>query len=204
MAPRTAFLLHGMGRSRVSMLVLALRLRRAGWRPVLFPYNAAAQTLEQATAALLESAAREGGGAYDLVGHSLGCVIIRNGFKAGYPPGLGRVVLLAPPNSPAALAAALQGFAPYRWLTGDCGRKLADPAFYASLPAPDVEFSVIAGDRGTGLLRPEPNDGILPVDGTRLAGMREFKVVRHSHTFLMNAADTGALVTRFLGRLDKR
>lgn len=200
MPPRTVFLLHGMGRTRLSMLVLALHLHRAGYRPVAFPYNQATQTLDEATASLLDWTARKGGGAYDMVGHSLGGVIIRNGFKTGYPPGLGRVVLLAPPNSPAGLARRLRGFPPYRWLTGDCGQKLADPRFYAGLPVPGVEFAVIAGSRGTRLLSDEPNDGILPVETTRLAGMREFSVVRHSHTFLMNAADTAALVVAFLAR----
>ena len=197
---RTVFLIHGMGRTRLSMLLLALRLRCAGYHTVSFPYNQATQTLDEATASLLARTARDGGGAYDLVGHSLGNVIIRNAFKGGYPPGLGRVVMLAPPNAPASLAGRLRDFAPYRWLTGDSGQRLSDAAFYAGLPAPTVDFAVIAGDRGTRLLSPEPNDGILTVDTTRLPGMKEFRVLHHTHTFLINARDTAAAVIAFLAR----
>lgn len=196
--PRTVFLLHGMGRSRLSMQVLAFRFRRAGRRAVCVPYDHAALSLDAITRDLLALVAREAGGVgYDLVGHSLGNIIIRNGFKAGYPPGLGRVVMLAPPNSPPALARVLRDFPPYRWLGGDSGQRLADPAFYASLPAPEVPFAVVAGERGLAAWG-EPNDAVLPVACTRLAGMREFHVVRRSHTFIMNAPETFELAEGFL------
>lgn len=194
----TVILIHGMGRSRLSMSLLGARLRRAGFRTLNVPYSQATATLNEVSAEVRRRAGRTGGGRYHLVGHSLGAVVIRDGFREGYPPGLGRVVMLAPPNSPPHLAAKLGSFGPYRRLCGDSGRRLADPAFYAGLPVPPVEFAVLAGDRGTRLNSAEPNDGVVTVAETRLEGMKAFKVLRRTHTFLMNAPETAPLVASFL------
>lgn len=201
----TVFLIHGMGRTRASMALLAYRLRRAGYRTVNVPYNQTAEPLGEVTDRLRKTVGREsGGGVYHFVGHSLGNVIVRNGFKEGYPPGLGRIVMLAPPNAPASLARRLRDVPPYRWVTGDSGQRLADPEFYAALPVPAAEFGVLAGDRGQSLTFGEPNDGVVAVSETRLAGMKDFRVLHRTHTFLMNAPETAGQCLAFLriGRFD--
>lgn len=201
----TVFLVHGMGRTRFSMALLQFRLSRAGYRTVNVPYNQTTETLEEITARLRATVAAESGGApYHLVGHSLGNVVIRNGFKEGYAPGLGRIVMLAPPNSPAYLARKLKDVLPYRWITGDSGQRLADPEFYATLPVPGAEFGVLAGDRGQSLSFGEPNDGVVSVSETRLAGMKDFRVLHRTHTFLMNSPEGTAQCLAFLknGRFD--
>ena len=200
----TVFLVHGMGRTRLSMQVLAWRLRRDGFRVESFPYNHASDSLPAIAGQLKHRVGEHSrGGRYHLVGHSLGNVIIREGFRSGYPAGLGRVVMLAPPNQPARLALRLKKNLLYRWVTGDSGQKLSSTEFFAALPVPSVEFAVLAGDRGNGLVSEEPNDGIILVATTRLAGMRDFVVLNKTHTFLMNSAEAGQMTARFLkdGRL---
>lgn len=198
-APETVFLVHGLGRSRASMLVLSARLRSAGYRTVLVPYDPVRLRLSDASDALLRRVSVEAGGErYHLIGHSLGGIIIRDAARRGYPAGLGRVVMLAPPNRPPELAARLRTNALFRHIAGDSGQRLADPAFYARLPPPPAEFGVIAGDRGQRLTFDEPNDGVVTVAGTRLAGMKAFRVVPHSHTFIMNGRDVFELCVRFL------
>jgi pimeloyl-ACP methyl ester carboxylesterase len=195
----TVFLVHGMGRSRASLALLAWRLRKEGYRTVNVPYSQATESLDEIAARLRATVARESGGRrYHFVGHSLGNVVVRRGFKDGYPPGLGRVVMLAPPNAPARLAKALKGTLPYRWVTGDSGQRLADPEFYATLPVPPVEFGVIAGDKGQRLTFDEPNDGVVAVSETRLEGMKEHLVLPRTHTFLMNAPEVPARCAEFL------
>lgn len=187
----TVFLLHGMGRTRASMLVLARRFRKAGYRTVNVPYSQTTRSLDTITDRLLKTVEKEAEGRrYHLVGHSLGSIIIRNGFKKGYPPGLGRIVMLAPPNRPPKLAVKLKKNLLYRWIAGDSGQKLSEQRFFETLPIPSVEFGVIAGDRGMRLLSKQPNDGIVLVETTKLEGMKDFAVLRRSHTFLMNARDT--------------
>lgn len=197
--PQTVFLLHGMGRSRLSIAVLSWRLRRAGYRTVSVGYDTASRSLDSITAGFLaEIAERSGGGPYHLIGHSLGNIVIRNGFKAGYPPGLGRIVMLAPPNQPPRLAEKFKANPLYRLRTGDSGQKLADPRFYAGLPVPEAEFGVIAGDRGHRFLKERPNDGLLGVENTKLPGMRDFLVLPHTHTFLMNSREVFERCEKFL------
>jgi len=59
-------------------------------------------------------------------------------------------------------------------------------------------FSKDRIDKGTKLLSAEPNDGIVLVEDTKLAGMRDFVVLHHAHTFIMNGRDTFERCRRFL------
>jgi triacylglycerol lipase len=200
----TVVLLHGMGRSRVSIWVLEHRLGKAGYETLNFPYSATFESFDDITAKLHKFICEKvKTRRYHLVGHSLGNLIIRNGFKQGYKPDLARIVMLAPPNQPAKLAQDLKDLAPFRWLTGDAGEKLASEEFYRGLPAPNVEFAVIAGDSGQRFTFDEPNDGVVTVESTKLAGVKDWIALHHTHTLIMNAADTAECVVSFLqnGRL---
>jgi len=196
----TVYLLHGMGRTRVSMWWLGRRLKWEGYRVVNFPYNQASETLPEISGRLRTRIAKEAPARYHFVTHSLGGVIVRDGFREGYPEGLERIVMLAPPNHPPLLAKGLKGNPLYKLWTGDSGAKMADISFYANLPIPTVSFGVVAGTRGNGLLSKEKNDGVILMKTARLKGMSDFKEVPHSHTFLMNSKDTAKLVFRFLRR----
>lgn len=195
----TVVLLHGMGRTTAAMSVMAKRFRSAGYATLNFPYYQKSPTLDELSDKLrrylAENVKTE---RYHFVCHSLGCVIIRNALKKELRSGLGRIVMLAPPNRAARLAKLLKDNGLYRWLMGDSGQRLSDEAFYATLPVPKVEFAVIAGDKGQGAAFQEPNDGIVDVEGTKLQGMAAFAVVHHTHTFLMNAEDTFSLCRAFL------
>jgi pimeloyl-ACP methyl ester carboxylesterase len=199
-APKeTVVLLHGMGRSRLSMLVLKSRLEKAGYAVLNFPYAPPLETLDAITRDLdlfLREKVRTD--CYHLVGHSLGNIVIRNAFKHEMKPGLGRVVMLAPPNRPAYLAAELKDVDVYKWLTGDSGQKLSSEEFYRTLPVPDVAFGIIAGDRGQRFTFDEPNDGIITVESTKLDGMKDWILLHHTHTFMMNSKDTAAQCIHFL------
>jgi len=206
--PETVVLLHGQGRTRASMVVLRQRLRGSGYRTLSIAYNSRKNTIDQISDALLDRLRRDiETPTYHLVGHSLGNVIIRNGFKNTFPGGLSRVVMLAPPNQPAQLARLLRERSLYRLITGDTGQKLADESFYRALPIPNVEFGVVAGNKSrTGLLRGEPNDGVVTVDSTKLDGMSDWVLVHHTHTFMMNSRATFELVRSFIrsGRFQGR
>jgi len=196
---RTVVLLHGMGRTWVSMAPLSLRLKRAGYETHLFGYHPRKESLDDVTARLRRVISENvDASSYHLVGHSLGNIVIRHGFRTGYPPGLGRIVMLSPPNGPAALAASWKQWRFYQWITGDSGQKLADSSFYEALPVPTVEFGVIAGGKGHRVGFTEPNDGVVRVENTKLEGMRDWIVVHHTHTFIMMASDTATLCAQFL------
>ena len=197
--PEAVVLLHGMGRTWISMALLALRLRRSGYETHLFGYSPRRESLDELTQrlkALIDNEVKAP--AYNLIGHSLGNIIVRNGFRTGYRSGLKRVVMLSPPNGPAALASSMRHSRVYKWMTGDSGQKLGDGSFYEQLPVPTVEFGVVAGDRGHRVGFNEPNDGVVRVENTKLEGMRDWVLVHHTHTFIMMSSDTFTLCIEFL------
>ena len=126
-----------------------------------------------------------------LVGHSLGCVLIRASI-----PRLGSIrpfacFFLAPPNRVPRAARFFAGNRLYRLMTGESGQLLADEAFMAALPIPPGPVKVYAGTAGhTGRLSPfkeEANDGILAVSETALSSAHTAILVPVHHTFIMNS-----------------
>ena len=184
-----AILIHGMGRTPASMVILAIRLRFSGIGPSLFAYsptfekwdgcvNRLARFIEKRTAAE----------EYIIVGHSLGTVLTR-----GVLPALSSKPLacffLAPPSRASRVA---KKFAPrflYRLLTGEMGQLLANEQFMDSLPLPAVPIKIYAGTRGLparfSFFGDEPNDGILSVQETELPSV-PVQTLPVFHTFIMN------------------
>jgi hypothetical protein len=195
----TIVLLHGQGRTRLSMLVLGKRFRSVGYQTLNFPYNQTIHSLDEISGQLVEFIGQKMKTSdYHLIGHSLGNVIIRNAFRKDYPAGLGKIVMLAPPNQPAHLAKRLKKNLIYRVFTGDSGQKLSEEKFYRDLPIPTVPFGVIAGDKGQSLTFSEPNDGVVTVGSTKLKGMADWILLHHGHTFIMNCKDTFEHCVRFI------
>jgi hypothetical protein len=187
-------LIHGMGRSPLALARLGRRLREAGHATSFFGYGVRTSPL-QAIVHRFVRETREATHAepWAVIGHSLGNLVYR--FAERELPRLPeRSIMLAPPNRGSAaarmlsqtpLAATLFGA-----LTGDTGRRLADPDFYAGIPLPSAPVTIFAGDRGPRLRLPfggAPNDGIVSVDETVLPGPGvEHEVVPAIHTFIMN------------------
>ena len=195
----TVVLLQGMGRGRASLWVLETRLKTAGFRTVNFPYVTHARSLDQLSDDLIKFIKDNvKTPSYCVIAHSLGNIIVRNSFRKEFPPGLKRIVMLAPPNRPADLARALKDNPVYRWFTGESGQQLASDEFYKNLPVPTVEFGVIAGDRGPSITFKEPNDGVISVESTKLNGMKAWVLVHQSHTFIMNSRQVAQLAIRFM------
>ncbi len=71
------------------------------------------------------------------------------------------------------------------------GQLLADPAFFADLPYPQVPTRVFAGTAGPRAawlpFEGEPNDGILAVEETKAHPDDEVIEVPALHTFIMNS-----------------
>lgn len=195
----TVVLLHGLGRSRASLWPLGRRLRQAGFEVRNFPYAPAFHRFDTLVSALHDFIVEKvSTRVYHLVGHSLGNILIRARFRFGYPSGLGRIVMLAPPNHPPDLARRLSSCPPFRLWAGESGRLLASEEFYADLPVPAVPFGVIAGDKGQRITFDEPNDGIITVESTRLEGMADHLTLHHAHTFIMNSRDAALATITFL------
>ena len=199
----TVVLVHGMGRTRASMFVLGMRLRSAGYQTVNFAYSQSSDALHEISGRLVEFV-RENvkTSRYHLIGHSLGNIVIRDAFRSGYPSGLGRVVMLAPPNRGAEIAKILKDNAVFQLVTGSSGQQLADfAAFEAKLAIPKAPFGIIAGGGATrNPLLSGDDDLLVGIEETKLPGASDFMVVDSLHRSLPKHPKTIEVTHRFLTR----
>lgn len=191
-------LIHGQGRTPLSLRLLGFRLRRRGCSVHYFGYAAWAESFAHITERFVRTIQRQvSGQPYLVVSHSLGGLITRAVLPRlqANPPR--HVVMLAPPNRSPWLAKRLAHNLAYRLLTGDCGQKLADDEFYRTLPLPSVPTTIIAGTRNVfGPLSPfgsEANDTILTISETRLAAV-PVRQVRATHAFIMNSSQVAQII----------
>ncbi len=184
-----AILIHGMGRTPLSMCLLAYRLKAAGLQTKLFAYTVTFEQWAGCTARLTRFIKKTAGQEpYIVVTHSLGSVLTRAVLPAlAYKPSA--CFFLAPPTHACVAAGRLASRRWYRLLTGDMGQLLTNPAFMSQLPVPALFTKIYAGNAGlTGQHSPfgdEPNDGILLVKETHLPGVPQ-QIVPSLHTFIMN------------------
>ena len=205
------FLIHGMGRTAVSMLLLKRRLEEAGHQCSLFGYLVTVESFDDIVDRFVrkvgEVMAQDQAEASDdvvpfgVVSHSLGGIVTRSACGR-FPPGFRRFLMLAPPNHPPAMAGWMQGNPIFHLLTQDVGRKLGQEAFYERLPIPQVKTLIIAGNIGPQAdrlppFRGRPNDGVVAVDETRLEGVPHVEVPA-LHTFVMNRRDVFEMARDFL------
>jgi hypothetical protein len=186
-----AILVHGMCRTPLSQVLLAKRLRRAGFSVHFFGYS----TLRpfDTCAAGLASRVRtlDACKPFVLVGHSLGCVLIRAVLPALEPIRPVACFFLAPPSRVSKAARFFATNSLYRLLTRDSGQLLANESFMKSLATPTVPVRVYAGTAGRkgrfSPFRHEDNDGILAVSETPLDSDDEVVRIPAIHTFIMNS-----------------
>lgn len=185
-----AILIHGMGRTPLSMLLLAARLRLAGLRPKMFAYSAAFENWQGCTGRLkqfIETHAKSGD--YIVIGHSLGAVMARAVLPLVEQPPKA-CFLLAPPAQACLAAGKFARLRLYQLFTGEMGQRLASRQFMAALPRVNIPTKIYAGTGGTtGRYSPfgeKPNDGVLALDETLLPTVPVLRVPT-LHTFIMNA-----------------
>ena len=178
---------------------MARRLERGGFRTDTFGYPTMRRSLRANAAALRAFVAERALEQVDLVGHSLGGLVILRMLDefADLPPG--RVVLLGSPVQGSAVGRRVADRRLLRPLVGQA--KTALEKGFSHAPA-GRETGVIAGSRSVGVGRlfgplQRPNDGTVAVAECRLKGAREC-VLPVTHTGLVTAPRVARAVDRFL------
>ncbi len=183
--------------------MLQRHLRRCGFSDTrTFSYRSVSRDLLENAQALQRYVQQFDAPAVHFVGHSLGGLVIRALFHQ-YPRQLpGRIVTLGTPHRGNHPARILARVAIGRAITGrSIAQLVAGVPDGWALPARD--FGIIAGDLGIGLGRlfpglPAPNDGVVALAETELAGATDRITVHVSHTALTFSHRAAEQVCHFL------
>jgi len=189
-------LLHGLGRTRRSLARLDRALVQAGFTTARLDYPSTRRPIQEHAATVAELLDHVPTPTkLSFVSHSLGGLIVRQllSYEAPWRSAVERIVMVAPPNQGASLAASLDKGSVIRGILGPSYGQIAQ-GFATTLPVPDVPVAIFAGE-----LASVPGDGLVTVDETRLQGSSEHHTVPAIHTFVMNhpAVIRGAI--SFLG-----
>ncbi len=202
-------LLHGLARTAGAMEPMQQALEEAGFATANVGYPSRAHAIEELAPVAVGAGVDACRALPDVstihfVTHSLGGILLRWYLAHNDITGMGRVVMLGPPNQGSIAADRMRNVPGYDWLNGPIGRQLGkgDDSVPLSLPAADFELGIIAGNRTidpiTSAVLADPDDGRVSVEDTKLEGMSDFVVVEHSHAFLMRMTEPIALTIRFL------
>lgn len=208
----TVVLLHGLGRSSRAMWLLEARLEDAGFKVENLDYHTIDSTPEQALAEVTEkinACCLDTPHTVHYVGHSLGGLMVRAYLAEFRPVWMGRVVLIGTPNQGTELVDRVQD---HWWgqLAGPTAMSLGtgENSFPNSLPLPDYPVGVIAGVSGSGgndFILPGLDDGLVPLEATKLEGMHDFIVFESGHAMMRYDKAIAHQVIEFLrhGRFDR-
>lgn len=199
-------LLHGLARSDGSMDKMAESLIEAGFSVVNHDYPSTKYPIEELSRSVIREATAEcpKESKVHFVTHSLGGILVRYYLEYHELDNLGRVVMLGPPNKGSQVVDAMAEMPGFELLNGPAGLQLGteQTSIPNSLGAADFEVGIIAGTRSINLilsqLLPNPDDGKVAVESTKLEGMSDHLTVPVSHPFLMKDEEVIRQTIHFL------
>lgn len=200
-------LLHGLGRSENSMLILENEFAGAGFEVHNIGYPSNDETPDELIARVsleIDRCCLNNGRPMHMVGHSLGGLLIRAYLAPRTPENLGRVVLIGTPNKGSELSDIKEGLAGslIEW-AGPTALMLGTGPddFPASLPPPDYPVGIIAGTQDalvTNEWLPLPNDSMVSRESAKLDGMTDFLELDLTHWGLRNSVEVAEATIHFL------
>lgn len=201
-------LLHGLGRSDLSMRYMAGQLEEAGYNVVNVGYPSTDHSIEHLAAEevdpALEACCTDRAGKIHFVTHSMGGIVLRYYLEEHDVPNLGRVVMLSPPNQGSEIADWVAESELLQKIMGPAAEQLGtdEESVPSRLGPVDFELGVITGNRTLNPLFsrmiPGADDGKVAVERAKVEGMADFLVVSHTHTYIMLADDVIEQTVYFL------
>lgn len=181
-------LVHGYGRSASAMWKLEQYFEQAGFQVRSVGYNSLIQgvpAIKKQLAKKLNKLLKHNTQKVHFVGHSMGGLLIRSYLGENQVNHLGNVVTMGSPNAGTPLADYFLSKW-YGFLGGPALKSLSAKGspFLKSLPRPDYNLGVIAGvvhRASREHLLPGKDDGLVPLQSTKVLGMKDFIVMPVSH-----------------------
>jgi triacylglycerol lipase len=185
--------LHGLIVNKYFMSGICSHLEKEGYTVHSMSYPTRAKTFEKLlddhVAPFINSVPAK---KIDFVVHSMGGIMVRMyALKYGVKR-IRRVVMIGTPNKGSQVADFVSDMPAFKWYLGEAGKSLGTTGdgVHARLPAVNFECGVIAGDNHWFRLArnamvpdlPKPNDGVVSVESTKVAGMKEHTVISGDHS----------------------
>ena len=187
--------LHGLGRTRLSMGLIGDALTEQGYRV----WNASYPSRSAPVETLAVDAINKGltfcrqpvSRKIHFVTHSLGGILVRYYLQDHDIGELGRIVMLSPPNRGSEVVDALHDNIFYQSAMGPAGLQIGTGKH--SLPNQlqpiSGEIGIITGSSSSdpwfSPIIPGDDDGKVSVESAKLDEMHDFLVVENGHTFIM-------------------
>ncbi len=201
--------LHGLGRSAHSMSRMSKALAANGYTVAHTSYSSRKYPVEYLAMKVIPEAITKCGDTVNtihFVTHSMGGILTRYYLNQTSIDNLGRVVMLSPPNQGSEVVDNLADSTWYEMLFGPSGQQLGTgpESIVHQLGEVYYPVGIITGNRHTffdgwlSRMIPGENDGKISVERAKLAGMQDFLVVPHNHTFIMKQEEVIQQTLHFL------
>lgn len=188
-------LLHGLARTSNAMNKLESKLSAVDYKVANVEYPSRDRTIEElAPLAVRQGIAQcdsSGNERIHFVTHSMGGILVRYYLESNTVENLGHVVMIAPPNQGSEVVDNLARVPGFSFVNGPAGLQLGTDENSIPVNLGRVGFSVgiIAGKKTFNPILsqflPNPDDGKVSVESTKVDGMTDFVVVDASHPFIM-------------------
>ena len=194
-ATECVVLLHGFNRSWRAMRPMAEALQESGYMTANVDYPTRAGPVKELVPMAVETGLRKCRDAdahsIHFVTHSIGGILLRYAHSQEPIPEIGRVVMLAPPNGGSEVVDKTKDIPGAEMLGGEALMQLGtdEDSVPANLGPIDFEVGIIAGTSSMNpwmsAMLPDPDDGKVSVERTKLAGMTDFMMVDDNHHYIV-------------------
>lgn len=207
-------LLHGLARSASSMEKIEKALTDNHYEVVNDGYPSRQDTIENLAATYIPKAVDkcEGKKHIHFVTHSMGGILLRQYLSEHTINNLQHVVMLGPPNNGSEVVDKLKDIPGFSAINGPAGSQLGTSPHDLPKRLGKANFSlgIIAGTQSINLILstmiPNPDDGKVSVQSTKLEGMADHIAMPVTHPFMMKNQKVIDQISHFLleGKFQKQ
>lgn len=186
-------LLHGLARTNRSMFIMSKALEKSGYHCINVNYPSLKYAIDKlandAISTAIEQCPKQA--TIHFVTHSMGGILVRQYLSQHSINNLGRVVMLAPPNKGSQIIDKISSWPQLNAIHCPASKQLntAKNSLPNSLCDVNFELGIIAGTRHINPLAshliPEPHDGKVSVESSKVKGMSAHIELAVSHTYMM-------------------